>query len=89
MTGRLAGYSSRLGSREKKTYSYRERDEQKRADFREQLTTVEAEQIVYANEAGMDSRDDYAYGYRPKGERLYALKSGRTSGRVNMIAIFV
>lgn len=34
----------------------------------------------------MDNRDDYAYGYSPKGERLYALKSGRRSGRVNMIA---
>jgi len=34
----------------------------------------------------MDSRDEYAYGYSPKGERLYALKSGRRSGRVNMIA---
>lgn len=42
------------------------------------------EQIVYADEAGMDSRDDYAYGYSPKGERLYALKSGRRCGRVNM-----
>jgi transposase len=34
----------------------------------------------------MDNRDDYAYGYSPKGERLYAFKSGRRSGRVNMIA---
>lgn len=42
------------------------------------------EQIVYADEAGMDSRDDYAYGYSPKGKRLYALKPGRRSGRVNM-----
>jgi hypothetical protein len=44
------------------------------------------EQIVYADEAGMDNREDYAYGYSPKGERLYALKSGRRTGRVNMIA---
>ncbi len=34
----------------------------------------------------MDSRDDYGYGYAPKGERLHALKSGRRQGRVNMIA---
>ncbi len=34
----------------------------------------------------MDSRDDYAYGYSPKGERLYALKSGCRSARVNIIA---
>ena len=34
----------------------------------------------------MDSREDYAYGYSPQGQRLYALKSGCTTGRVNMIA---
>ena len=36
----------------------------------------------------MDSRDEYAYGYSPRGERLHALKSGRRSGRVNMIAAY-
>lgn len=34
----------------------------------------------------MDSRDGYDYGYSPKGDRLYALKSGSREGRVNMIA---
>lgn len=34
----------------------------------------------------MDNREDYSYGYSPKGERLYALKSGRREGRINMIA---
>lgn len=36
----------------------------------------------------MDSRDDYPYGYSPKGERLHALKSGKRSGRINMIAAY-
>lgn len=36
----------------------------------------------------MDQRDDYPYGYSPRGERLYALKSGQRSGRVNMIAAY-
>ena len=34
----------------------------------------------------MDSRDDYAYDWNERGERFYALKSGRRQGRVNMIA---
>ena len=42
--------------------------------------------MVYADESGMDSRDDYPYGYSPKGERLEALKSGTRKGRINMIA---
>jgi transposase len=71
---------------EKKTYGYRERDEHKRADFQQQLATVAPEQIVYADEAGMDNRDDYPYGYSHRGERLHALKSGSRCGRVNMIA---
>ena len=72
----------------KKTYGYRERDEHKRDDFRRLLATVGLEQLVFADESGMDQRDDYPYGYSPKGERLYALKSGRRSGRVNMIAAY-
>ena len=36
----------------------------------------------------MDERDDYPYGYSPRGERLYALKSGRRNGRINMIAAY-
>jgi hypothetical protein len=34
----------------------------------------------------MDNRDEYAYGWNEKGQRFYALKSGRREGRVNMIA---
>ncbi len=47
---------------------------------------MKPEQIVYADEAGMDKRDEYAYGYSPKRERLHALKTGTRFGRVNMIA---
>ncbi len=70
----------------KKTYGYRERDEAKRQAFIEHLSTVAASQIVYVDESGMDNRDEYAYGWNEKGQRFYALKSGRREGRVNMIA---
>ncbi len=42
--------------------------------------------MVYVDESGKDSRADYGYGYAPEGERIYALKSGRCEGRINMIA---
>ncbi len=42
--------------------------------------------MVYVDEAGIDNRDDYAYGWNERGERFHALKSGRRQGRVNMIA---
>ena len=43
---------------------------------------------VYVDESGMDERDDYDYGWCERGRRFEALKSGRRSGRVNMIAAY-
>jgi hypothetical protein len=37
------------------------------ADFLAQLVTLAPEEIVYADEAGMDSRDQYDYGYSEGG----------------------
>ncbi len=71
---------------EKKTYGYRERDEEKRFNFIQKLNCLDRNAIVYADESGMDERDDYGYGYSKEGERFHDLKSGRRNGRVNMIA---
>ncbi|MEL7357531.1 MAG: IS630 family transposase [Cyanobacteria bacterium J06560_6] len=76
----------KIGFTRKKSYGYKERDEVKRTDFAKRLASISVENIVYADESGMDNREDYGYGYSPKGERLYAMKSGRREGRVNMIA---
>ena len=46
------------------------------------------ESIVYIDEAGMDNREDYGYGWNQRGNRFHALKSGRRQGRVNMIAAY-
>jgi transposase len=54
----------------------------------EQLATIGSENIVYADEAGMNNRDQYAYGWNKCGERFQALKSGRQQGRINMIAAY-
>ncbi len=44
------------------------------------------EEIVYIDEAGMDNRENYSYGWNERGQRFYALKSGRRQGRINTIA---
>ena len=72
----------------KKTYGYQERDEERRKQFVEQLASKAPASVVYVDEAGMDNRDEYAYGWNPRGARFHALKSGRRQGRVNMIAAF-
>lgn len=84
--GRFLVPCIRLGSREKKTYGYIERDEAKRQAFVKQLSTIPLSQRVYVDEAGMDNRDEYGYGWNLQGQRFHALKTGRRTGRVNMIA---
>ena len=70
----------------KKTYGYQERDDHKRQAFQDRLTSKWAGQIVYVDEAGIDNRDEYPYGYCPIGQRFYALKSGKRSERISWIA---
>ena len=57
-------------------------------NFWSRRSTLKPEDIVYADEAGMDRRDDYGYGWNEEGKRFYVLKSGRRQGRVNMIAAY-
>lgn len=41
---------------------------------------------MYVDEAGVDNREDYPYGYCEIGQRFYALKSGKRTERVSWIA---
>jgi transposase len=75
------GYNSK-----KKTYGYRERDEEKRREFLQKLEQIESQRKVYVDEAGFDNREDYPYGYSRLGERCYALKSGKKRERVSWLS---
>lgn len=50
------------------------------------MKTKSAEQIVFADEAGIDNREEYPYGYCDIGQRFFALKSGKRTERVSWIA---
>jgi transposase len=50
------------------------------------LQSKKPQQIAYVDEAGIDNRADYPYGYCEVGKRFYALKSGKRSERVSWIA---
>ena len=54
----------------------------KRQEFQEQVKTKLKSQIVYVDEAGIDNREDYPYGYCEIGQRFPALKSGKRTERV-------
>ena len=51
-----------------------------------QIAELEAHQLVYLDEAGIDDTDDYAYGYCLKGDRFEAERQGSRKERVSFIA---
>jgi hypothetical protein len=51
------------------------------------LSKVEKNRIVYVDEAGFDNRKNYPYGYSPKEERCYALKSGKKRERTSILQL--
>ena len=71
---------------EKKTYGYRERDEEKRRLFIQELQSYKPESIVYVDESGIDNRDDYGYGWNEIGQRFHDFKSGKRSLRVSIVS---
>lgn len=71
---------------EKKTYGYRERDEEARKEFLQKIRGYAPERFVYIDEAGIDNTIDYPYGYCHKSERFDALKLGHCSERVSVIS---
>jgi transposase len=77
---------AKIGFTRKKTFGYQERDPQKRAEFLSEISDIAPEDIVYADESGMDERDQYEYGYNECGKRFHALKTGKRQNRINMVA---
>jgi transposase len=50
------------------------------------LKTKQPKQIVYVDEAGIDNREDYPYGYCKVGQRFQAFKCGKRTERISWIA---
>lgn len=58
-------------SRKKRHPGIKSASKQKRQAKEQQLKTKSALQIIYVDEAGIDNREDYAYGYCDIGQRFY------------------
>ena len=65
---------------------HRERDEQKRQTFLAQREQLEAHQLIYLDEAGIDDTEDYGYGWCECGQRFEAVRQGSRKQRVSFIA---
>ena len=59
----------------KKAYGYKERNEEDRKNFIEEIKDIDPANIVYIDEAGIDDNETYDYAWGPKGQRVYAMKS--------------
>ncbi len=46
------------------------------------MNQIDKKNIVYVDEAGIDNREDYPYGYGIKGKRVPGMKSGKRTERV-------
>jgi transposase len=71
---------------QKKSYLYRERNEEQRRVFLEQLALIPARDRVYIDEAGVEDTLDYPYGWSPRGTRCPAEKFGHRTQRISMVA---
>lgn len=73
-------------TRKKKLMAIKKEMNTFRTEFLKKLEEIETKRKVYVDEAGFDNREDYPYGYSPKGERCYALKCGKKRERVSWIS---
>ena len=57
-----------------------------RAQFVTEIATKDPESLVYLDESGIDDNEVYAYGWSPKGSRVYAMKNGDRQKRLSIVA---
>jgi len=69
----------------KKTTLYAERCEEKRAEFKEKIASLDPGILVYIDEAGVDNRLFRPYARAPKGQKVYANIPGKKRERYSMI----
>lgn len=75
----------KLDTRIKKTFLYQERNEEKRKEFADKIVKIKEEDLVFIDESGIDDNEFYAYGWAPKGRRLFANRPAFKKKRVSII----
>lgn len=65
---------------------YRERDEAKRAEFIETVSTITDERLVYVDETGIDQYLYRPYARAAKGQAVYGKVSGKRYKRTSIVA---
>jgi len=65
---------------------YKERNEERREKFLEEMAFIDPEKVFFLDEFGFDTHQKYEYSWAKRGEKVYAEKSGSRGARVNTIA---
>ncbi len=78
-----------MGSREKKSTRYAERDEAQRESFQRSLSEFKQEELVWVDECGIEQNLYRPYARSPRGQAVYAdIHDKRFSPRISVIAAY-
>ena len=69
----------------KKLFKYREKSEEKRAEYEEELGKIEEDRRVYIDECGILREYERESAYAPRGERVHAERSGVNRKTTNVV----
>jgi transposase len=72
--------------RKKKTFLYKERDEEKRQAYLEKIKNIPPEKLHYVDESGIEEHLVREYARAPHNDRIYGEKFGKKFARQNVIA---
>ena len=75
-----------LGSRIKKTNTYKEQDPKKVEEFEKQVKDIPKEKRCYVDESGFDTYYQREYGWAPEGEKVHDKILGRKFERRSIVA---
>ena len=78
--------SSSLAIHEKKQIGYKERSEEARAAYQEEIAQIPESRRIYVDECGIAQDLQREYGRAPRGMRIYGMVSGRKFARLNVVA---
>lgn len=65
---------------------FRERNEESRQSFLEEIKDIPLEKLVYLDESGLNDNLQREFGWSLRGEKIYGETSGKTRKRLSMIA---
>jgi hypothetical protein len=84
----LSGTEALKDNPKKKSFRYKERDEEQRQSFIERLKTIPFEHQLWVDECGVESQIKRLYGRCPQGQRVYGETSGKKAERTSVIAAY-